>query len=306
MDTKDQSVPAAAPLQSGVLAGPVELLSVAWKLFRENWKTLMPIVMVPLLATAIGRILSVADVSVLPVVGGFLVFIAGVFTIFMQIALTDSVRQISNGSAVALSTKAQYKVGLKLFWPFVWLVILQVLVFLGSSILFIIPAIVMGVYTSMYSLSLIIDGKRGWSAFTESYTLVRGRWWGTLGRLVSIGLVSAACYLVGVGLSFLLELLFGLPLKSSGAGALSAVVGDLIGIFVWPLAAIYTYKLYESLKASRLPNIETKTFRRWLITFLVIGILTPFLVLGIGLPILLSNMNDSSSSYEFPTMTVQP
>jgi hypothetical protein len=45
-----------------------------------------------------------------------------------------------------------------------------------------------------------------------------------------------------------------------------------------PIAITYTYKLYVSLKSTRMSGVHTGTFKKWLIAFLVIGIIAVILI----------------------------
>ena len=55
--------------------------------------------------------------------------------------------------------------------------------------------------------------------------------------------------------------------------AIVSLVGNLVlGAFTGPLALIYIYKLYGSLKATRGDEAPTAGFKKWLIAFLIIGL----------------------------------
>jgi uncharacterized membrane protein YedE/YeeE len=85
-----------------------------------------------------------------------------------------------------------------------------------------------------------------------------------------------------LGLLFVTELLFDIPQKSTGDLVLSLAFSLIFSAVVNPVAAIYTYKLYISLKATKLPDVSSVMFRKWLTAFVVIGMLVIATMLVFG------------------------
>ncbi len=117
----------------------------------------------------------------------------------------------------------------------------------------------------------IIDGEKGFSAFTESYCLVKGRWWGVFGRLVFAGVLYLIAFMVLAITDFIVSLIFGS--KSATTSILAIVIQIAFTVTVVPLLMAYTFKLYQSLKATRVSSVATGAFKKWLIAFSVIGII---------------------------------
>jgi hypothetical protein len=132
----------------------------------------------------------------------------------------------------------------------------------------------------MYAFTLVIDGKKGFSALTESYTLVYGRWWAVLGRLLALALSMMLVWITVTAIAFL----FGILLQGSFiVMGLISLIGSAI---ITPIALGYMYKLYVSLKATRQANVSTVSFKKWLVAFLIIGIaiIPVTMIIAISLP----------------------
>ncbi|OHA17397.1 MAG: hypothetical protein A2830_03980 [Candidatus Taylorbacteria bacterium RIFCSPHIGHO2_01_FULL_44_110] len=275
--------------------GPMTLLKFGWRLLINHWKTLVPILILPSIISYIGSLLGITHVGVLVFIGVLISIVGAVFSVAMVPAVIDAIRRVSTDSTAVINTKEQYKFGFKYFWSFILVGIIFTFAQMGSFVLFVIPGIVVWVYASMYLFTLTVDGKKGFSALTESYSLIRERWWPVLGRIVLLGVVMMVAWLVLWAIISGVAAIFGIHLFSltnsvnpvaSGSivmFTISAIL-NLIGTCILaPIGMGYTYKLYESLKATRSANIETKTFKNWLIAFICVGV-----VVMITIPIMIS------------------
>jgi len=201
----------------------------------------------------------------------------------MQGALVSTIQKLATNSSEIIGIKEQYKFGFSLFWSFVFVGLLQALVFIGASILFIIPGIIVVIYVSMYSFALFIEGKRGFVALTESYSLIKGRWWGVFGRSLFIGLVSMILYFILVGILLIITLVFGSGSESVVSNIISTILSTTLSVILGAFLTVYMYRLYESLKATRSENVSTIAFGRWLKSFVGIGIIVIVLFIGLGI-----------------------
>ncbi len=270
MEPNNVSAPVTQPTSVHSLTGPIELLISAWQIFKSNWKILVPIAVTPSAIMLVG--------SLIGMIGGSAVFVtlvfsiaSIVFSIVMAPTLIIAISKIEGGSAGSIEYWPQYKEGFKFFWIVLGLGILQGLIFMGSGILFIIPAIVVGVFVSFMVYSRVLDGNKGLSAFTESYSLVNGRWWAVFGRMLFLILIYIAlAIIIGIMASFV-QVIFG---KDSSVTTIFSMVLQLaLSSTVGVLASAYIFKMFGSLKATRMTGVATDAFRKWLIAFLVIGII---------------------------------
>lgn len=267
--------------QSGPdLASSVSLLASAWNTFKANRKLLMMIVFVPMAIMAIGQILA-ATANPLFVLLAFIFLVVGaVFSVVMQPAMTIVLEKISGGATIGI--KEAYKLGFGYFWSVILLAIMTMVIFAGSAVLFIVPVFIVMVYTSMYMFALVLDGKKGFGALLESYSLVYGRWWKVLGRMLFLVLIYLVGGLVLSLVSFVIEAILGIKAGSSGEVVLSIILGLILSVVIVPIVLTYMYNLYISLRASRHPSVITTAFKKWLIAFIIIGILAIIAVPVIG------------------------
>jgi len=142
----------------------------------------------------------------------------------------------------------------------------------GSIVLLVIPGILVGVYTCLSLFTFVIDGKRGFGALIESYSLVKGRWWATFGRLVLLAIV---CAVAGI----IYEIVMLILASVLGAMLPSVVVSILVALAVFVFEAglvsyimVYMYQLYTALKKTRTVGVSDTVIRPWLISFLILGI----------------------------------
>jgi hypothetical protein len=269
--------------------GPIELLKFGWNTFTKHWKKLSLIILVPFVIYAVGVLIFIgATVSGL-FIGGIVAFIAivaaYVFFIAAVLAIISAIHKIHIDPGTPITVKGLYRQAFSSFWPFVLLLIVAGFVNMGSLALLFIPGIFVIVSCSLYMFTFTIDGKRHFNALVESYNLVRGRWWRVFGRLLFGLLIVFVAYLVMILISFLL---------SSLPNVLIAIIDIIIGFVFVVFCALfglgYMYRLYVTLKSTRLPAPSGSTFKGWLIAFLCVGAITPVgaSILGLSSIVLVS------------------
>ncbi len=270
------------------LTGPVSLLVTARDAFKAHWKVFALIAGVPSLILYIGQAFFLTKNPILAGLGAILSIAGVLLSIALRPAIILAIQKISAEPGAALSFKEQYKAGFRYFWPVLGLSALYILISLGSGVLFVIPAIVVSIYISMYLYCRIIDGKKGFSAFTESYSLVKGRWVATLGRLLFFGLAYFVMSLAVTGVLYLASKVFGFGVNSETATMVTGFLNIILNSVMLPVAILYNYSLYASLKATRIPQPSPSEagFRKWLIAFMVLGlaaiIIIPIIAIGIA------------------------
>ncbi len=273
---------------SAVLESPSSLLKSSWAFFKTNWKILTLIVGLPTAVMTVGQLLTLTGNAVLIVIAVILSIAAAIFSVASSPAAIDTVRTIIKDPSIVITLKGQYKVGFGFFWAVVLVAILQGLVAFGSIVLFVIPGIIVSLYIGMSMFACVLDGKKGLSTLTESYSLVRNRWWAVLGRLVILGLVFIGIYIVYsiivAGLMFLVNLIIG----SSAVVVATLITNLIINVVVSSFVMVYMYKLYSALKVTRQADVTTVAFRKWLIAFIVIGVLSAITFAFIAISGLLS------------------
>ena len=236
----ENNTTAAAPAPALQRLDPVgKLFSDAWQLFGEKGMQVFKIIVIPTILVSLPRI----AMGLHPGASALAGFLALVGAILYIPAVPATLFTYNEG----VSMGEAYRRGWKLFWPFLWLGILQGLVTIGGLMMAIIPGILMGVWFFFSHYTFVLEGKRGLAAMTESRSYVRGYWWASLGRAILVGLVVIAVVIV---LTIPLSIIFG---KDAGAG-----LGNLIASLVTtPFSIAYLFVLYRNFKALK-PGVATE------------------------------------------------
>lgn len=266
------------------LEGPQTLISSAWSLYKKHWKLLSGIAAAPSFLLYATQVLYALVPGPLPRI---LVLVSAVIAIVgavaMYPALASALHRLQAEAAPGISIKGQYGIGFRLFWSVLLLSVIHVLMLLGSAVLALIPAIIVAVYVSPYIFSLVVDGKKGFAAFTEAYGLVRGRWWGVFGRIAFFILIGLIGGLIVSGAEYLLVSLmkFGTLLSDRAATTVVKLILNFVfNAIILPIGVGYSYRLYLSLKATRSAAAQTAVFKNLLIAFMTIGIVAIPLLFG--------------------------
>ena len=264
------------------------LLKNALSFYKTHFGTIAAIVIVPFILHLINAFLSPYLNENNPNVGLALILmlvgiLASISVFIAIIALLNTVKQ--NGPP----TSQSYGVGFKLFFPFIWVVILMALVQAGGLVLFVIPGLYLGVLLGMSLYMMVAEDRRGLSALVHSWYYVRGYWWAVVGRLLLFMLIAILVMLAAIAIFMVVGLAtIGFDLSQinniPNASALT-LAGDVIFNFLYdfillPIGAIYSYLMYQSLKTLKpvpMPE-EEKKIKRKIVTFLIIGLVVPVLL----------------------------
>jgi len=264
---------------------PGALFKTAWNLYKSNWMLLSGIAVVPAVITILSQLCNLSGGG-LVAVGAVLSLLSFIVNLVMQPTLIITVDQLSRGER-GLSVWPQFRRGFSFFWPFVLVVILVVLVSIGSIGLFVVPGIIVGLYISLYVFAVVLDGKRGYEALTESYQLVYGRWLAVIGRQLYLALMFIGFMIVIAIVGIIISVVLVSSVATTGAmiapttavhaSPVQTIIGLVFGLIVngiiVPIFLSYTYGLYMSLKATRPVNVATATFKKWLVAFTVLGLI---------------------------------
>jgi hypothetical protein len=134
-------------------------------------------------------------------------------------------------------------------------------------------------YLMFYVFATVIEGKRGLGSFASSFSLVRGRWWAVLARMMFLGVVAEIIYFVLVGIALVLSTLLAIAgIPSAVPVLISIIMLIAVPVFIM-LAYAYEYRTYTVLRQNPLPQNETeKIFKRWTVAFLVVGVIAVILI----------------------------
>ena len=221
-----------AEVSSNELLGVGELLSKAWEFYKKRMITLVVIglgvVLLPLLAfvpfVGLGFVVSLS----LP---GLRVGIMSISILLGVIAMAWVGNWAFSAFLTAIvdekcSTKEAFQKGKTKIVGHLWLAMLTALILTGAHLLLIIPGIIFTVWFFFAPFVFIDEDVRGMNALLKSKEYVRGRWSSVGLRLLAIWLICA--------------LISAVP-----------VIGQLIALFLIPFSFIYSFLLYQNLKAIR-------------------------------------------------------
>ena len=281
----------ALPVSLPKIERPFITLKSTWDMFVQNWKKLVPVAIIPSVATYLGTVFFSFGNIFFSILGIISVIAGVVLSIAAIAAMVKAVERLSIDPTAQISIKEYYKIGFNYFWSIIVVGIISGLVSIGGFVLLIIPGIIVSVFVAFYNYALIIDGKKGLSAFIESYQLVRGRWLAIFGRAMLVGLVGLLVTLIaGIIVS-----LFG---GKEAPVAISGLVDILSRAIISPISVIFIYKVYSALKAVRQQDIDTKKFKGVLIGFSCVGALAIVSAVAITPVVMTKNIENIRANVE--------
>jgi len=240
------------------------LFSDAWALYKERWSVLVEIVLLPTLIVLLGAVIIALDLGSLSrVIGELVVFVGWVTFVYSVLPIVYS---IHHGAGV----DASYKATIGWFWPYVWLVILEILAVMGGFVMLIIPGIWLSIALSFAVYTFVIEHRRGIDALRASKAYVKGYWWAILGR----GLLLAIIYIVPM-------LIVQIPAALLGGRILTGIVAAVIVLFFVPFSAIYHYIIFKNLRELKpaLAEEQTKEGTGFIKASAIVGLVTPIVLI---------------------------
>lgn len=205
------------------------LFSDAWNRYEERAGEFAEILLAPVALIAAADILRTQgfpfnDIATVLRIAGWILFI---------IAWPGLIHSIDRKTDIDES----YSVGASLFFPLMWVVILITIATLGGMVLLIIPGIFLSISLVLSQYTLVLEGRRGSDALSQSREYIKEYWWAVFGRVILLGIVTLAIYFV-VSIPF--SALFGI----TG----SRVTSDILLLVIVPFSASYYYTIYQNLK----------------------------------------------------------
>ena len=125
-------------------------------------------------------------------------------------------------------------------WGMLGVSLLMFVVILAWGFVFLIPAIIFGVYYMFASYVLVIENKRSFSAMERSYDLVHGFWWPAFGRIILLGFIGMVVFMI---LSWPLNFMS----ENSWPFMFYNIIINVIWMAISPYFVVYYYNIYKSL-----------------------------------------------------------
>ncbi|GEM_PF-6401601 len=257
----------------GQLAPVVELVERMWRRFSRLFSGMFPWMVLSCIGSiALGVVKAKGTLpGTLPVWVILLIALAGgIITLISYLAL---IRITSEAEKDPKDILGNGRVSLRLFFPYIWLIIIQGLILLGGFIFLIFPGFIFSIYMTILVFVFVVEDKRGLDAITRSWGYIAGRWWETLWRMfVAVFLMAIATLLLGI----ILSLSFG----GSANWGMTIIQNVVEAFFFGPLLLCYLFELYNDLRITKPASdaVAEKTAKLWLVIFLIIGIMLALLI----------------------------
>jgi hypothetical protein len=155
------------------------------------------------------------------------------------------------------SINESYRAGARLFWPLIWVAILECFAIFGAFVMLVIPGIWLAVGFILVNFTLVLEGKRGMNALAASREYVRGYWWATFGRLIVLTIITVGCYII-----------IEIPFVIVGGTIGQAMASLITLLFVAPFSIAYHYVLYQNFTMLK-PTVQTMAGEHGRKTFIV-------------------------------------
>lgn len=190
--------------------GVGEILTAAFQLYGRHWQnliTLVAVVVVPLsviqyfLSDQLIRkgfendtLTNGVTVTTTSAVGAlFAGLVVAIISIAIWGVLTSAITLAAVGTFLGrdMDIGASYRFGLARFGSVLLIVFLMALAIIGGFILLVIPGFIVLTRLSCAVPTLVVEGKRGRTALSRSWNLVKGRGWPVFGTLIVAGIISS-------------------------------------------------------------------------------------------------------------------
>lgn len=240
------------------------LFGDTWRLYKKHINVLALVGVIPLIFAGAKMILSPSFIAnygyplwlifVLLTASAIFALVHIIFTIILPLALAEAVDEGHRGKTV--ETSAVYKRAFAETIQYLFVLMLVVIVFLGGSVLFIIPGIVVAIYLKFAIFTYLFEDKRGMDALVTSAWYVKGSWWAIVWRQILLAAVLILAGLVFIVVVGLIVLTVNFDPQSSPA-IFNILFLLFAFMFLIPYAITYVYLIYKdakSLKEGREPH----------------------------------------------------
>jgi len=252
-----------------LLPGATTIFSQAWAIYKQRFGTLLGIMVIPILITAISfAVLVGGEFLITGGIGLFLLLVILFFVIIPisqvwgQIALLYAIKDVQERIGIIES----YRRGWRKIISYWWISLLAGFIILGGFLLLVVPGIVLMVWFSLALFVLVAEDLKGMDALLKSKEYIKGKWIGVLWRLFFIVAISLIISFISSFLFIVLKVPFG-----------SKISNFIVGLFLTPLTMTYLFLVYRNLKSIKgevvfAPNKGKKAI------FIFIGILGTLLI----------------------------
>jgi len=237
-----------------MLIGSIDIIKTSWSFYVKNWKKFISYLMLLFVPTIILTSLGILSayyasyteglylISALVVLVVFIV--SALFSLWVSIALMQTIKHAYKNEPLE-DWKKTISDNSYLIWPvFLTSLLTTILVVIGS-ILFLIPGLIFFIWYMFTFYEVIFNNKRGLEALKASKSLVVGRWWAILWRILIPSLAFGVLMAIIVG-AVLFPIKFLIPETSTIFEIISNIISTIINLALTPLVSTAMLVLYFS------------------------------------------------------------
>lgn len=276
-----------------VIPGPIELAKEAWVIYKKRFWTIVGIGVVIFIAEILLLVAAVI-VGALGYFGLGAKLSAGFFGlvgVLVIVGLIISTVLSSWSNAAIFLSITKWKEDRKItdllkdakpfILPYFLTSLLAGLLSIGAFLFFIIPALVFGVWFSMWKFILVTENKSGLLALHTSREYVRGRFWGVVWRVIAVHLPV---------------LILGLLFTRGRGDAMGPLHGifQIVSLLLIPFYMIYDFVLFTHLKKTA-KTVSKEVPSRSKLLYLLVPLLGYVLIIITGILVVPTVMKMVSS-----------
>ena len=251
----------SAGIQINHLLPPSALLNSSWNIYKKTWKSLVKILFFStLLYLPLIILFPLAGLSL--GINMFAMTITGIVSVVLLSVYAAAVQAIQYISLISFIASGEEKVYVKTLFieslakakAYWWLSFLQMVILFSGVMFFFIPGIIYFVWFLFSQNILILEKIGGLKAMLISREIVRGRFWGIIGRM---GLAIILLMVVSFIPNFFSKISLFITSQFTEISRAQSVLGGMLISFIFsgviytiivPLYMIYYIELYKNVK----------------------------------------------------------
>ncbi len=217
-----------------------DLVMAAWKIYTENLSIIVLITLAVFLPlNIISMYLPGADASgeTLNTSSAIGLGISSLLVALVGVLVPAAIAYIVSLSLDRQPIKREnvFRFALSRWLPLIGTSLLMMVFLLGLTFLFVIPAIILGVYWAFATYVVVLKNKSGMDALRYSQSVVKGRWWKVIGYLIIFGFITGM-------ISWLISLPF-VNINNHIINALVSTLSDIIFSYTIVATALFFINL---------------------------------------------------------------
>lgn len=251
------------------------LFSEAWDLYKQKWPVLVEIILLPTLVTMLGYVvMSIGLGSPFVIMGGVIVLIGWIAFAFSILPVIFSIHH-------ATGVDASYKATIGWFWPFVWLVLLDMFAVAGGFFILVIPGIWLAFSFITVTYVFVIEQRRGIDVLRQSKDYIKGYWWAVAGRALLLALMFMVATVI-----------IEIPVMILAGNAARVLTTIVMTLFFVPFSAIYQYVIFKNLRELKpaLAGEQTKERTGFIKACAIIGVVVFVLIVVVSIALVKTGM----------------